>query len=143
MVSLMKVHLRGGSGSVNMYTLATLRNLCRIAGIELVERQEEATALWVSVSDPDDLPMLQKARRESNGRPVIMGGFEGYTGVPYLAWADAVVVGEGWEFISTWGKSPDCALNLPCVLTDERPGAREGDGITWRARDAGTSASSA
>jgi hypothetical protein len=52
--------------------------------------------------------------------------------VPYLAWADAVVVGEGFEFIEAWGRSPDSALALPCVLTRQSVEVRPSYRIDWR-----------
>jgi len=103
-----------------MYTLATIRHLCSIFGVAEAGA-DEADVLWVSISDPDDIKVLWDARKIANGRPVIMGGFEAWFGVPYLAWADAVVVGEGVEFIRTWGEQGmDAALDLPCVLTMDR-----------------------
>ena len=103
----------------NMYTLANLRTLCKVYGVREVD-EESADALWVSLCDPDDIGVLLYARKIANGRPVVMGGFESWYGVPYLAWADAIVVGEGEEFVREWGNDPDSALALPCVLNMER-----------------------
>jgi len=104
----------------NLYTLATIRTLCKAAGVREVP-EPEAGALWVSLCDPDDISILLQARKLARGRPVIMGGFEAWYGVPYLAWADAIVVGEGQEFIDAWGRcGADAAMSLPCVLTMER-----------------------
>jgi hypothetical protein len=111
----MKIALLTNKESVNLYTDSTLKHLCRAAGIQVVE-PAEAEAIWVSVCDPDDIPMLAQARALAGSRPLIMGGFEAYCGVAYLHWADAVVVGEGFEFIEAWGRSPEEALALPCVL---------------------------
>ena len=115
-----------------MYTAATVRNACRVYGVEMTD-EADAGALWVSVCDPDDLPILTRARSVARGRPVIMGGFEGYCGVPYLAWADAVVVGEGFEFIRAWARSTDDALALPCVLTRTSASVRPSYAIDWSA----------
>jgi len=105
--------------AANLYTVAMLRSLMKHAGIEETA-MATADALWVSVCDPTEVGMLVKARVSARGRPVIMGGFEAFFGEPYLAWADAVVVGEGWEFIRAWGQDPAAAMNLPCVLTKDR-----------------------
>ncbi len=93
-----------------------LRRLCALAGLEVVP-EAEAGALWVSLCDPSDLPVLVSARAQAAGRPVVMGGFEGYFGLPYLAWADMVCVGEGAEFVAAWGRGgPEAAAALPCTL---------------------------
>lgn len=111
----MKVALLTSKRGLYHYTIELLRHLCRRYGV-IETAESEAEALWVSVCDPDDLPVLRRASTLACGRPVIMGGFEAYAGVPYLAWANAVVVGEGFEFIRAWAKAPDDALALPCVL---------------------------
>jgi len=111
----LSVNIAGGVDSVTRYTIEMLTEICHRFGVE-IRSAEDAGALWVSVCDPDDMPAVVHARSIAKGRPVIMGGFEGYFGVPYLNWVDAVVVGEGLEFISTWAKSPEAAMNLPCVL---------------------------
>lgn len=103
-----------------MYTAGALEQMCRDAGVDMAPSASDADALWVSMCDPDDLPALIAARKAAAGRPVIMGGFEAFFGEPYLAWADHVVVGEGWDFIEAWGRDPREALSLPCVLTRER-----------------------
>lgn len=126
----MTISLMTSSAGAGMYTAATLRHLCARHGVQIVG-EAVADALWVSVCDPDDLPVLQRARAIARGRPVVMGGFEGYCGVPYLAWADAVVVGEGFEFIEAWGRNPDDALRLPCVLTRARGEAKASYRIDW------------
>ena len=118
--STKSIAILADKSALNMYTLATIRHLCSIFGVAEAGA-DEADVLWVSISDPDDIKVLWDARKIANGRPVIMGGFEAWFGVPYLAWADAVVVGEGVEFIRTWGEQGmDAALDLPCVLTMDR-----------------------
>lgn len=126
----MRVCLKISDTAANMYTIGTLKHLCRQHGVDLVE-EHEADAIWVSVCDPDDLPVLQRARSVARGRPVIMGGFDSYCGVPYLAWADAVVVGEGFEFIEAWGRDPSQAMTLPCVLTRESTSVVPSYRIDW------------
>lgn len=123
--------LMGGPGFGNLYTRACLESYCRHAGVHITDDIDVASAIWVSMCDPDDLPTLIEARRLANGRPVIMGGFESYFGMPYLAWADAVVVGEGWEFIQAWGGDPSEALDLPCVLTRGARTVRPSYTIPW------------
>jgi len=111
----MKVHLLDGAKIKASYVLSVLRTLCDEAGVEVVDTPEEADALWVSMYDQNSLPVLKKAREMAGDRLVIMGGFEAWCAPPYLAWADAAVVGEGWEFIEAWGRDPAEALALPCV----------------------------
>jgi hypothetical protein len=126
----MRISLLTSKVGAAMYTAATLRHLCKRHGVEIV-CEADADALWVSVCDPDDLPVLQRAREIAAGRPVVMGGFESYCGVPYLAWADAVVVGEGFEFIEAWGDDPGKAMELPCVLTRDSGGAIPSYRVDW------------
>lgn len=125
------VALMGGVGFSTLYTAAMLRSMMREAGVAEAT-PDDAQALWVSVCDPDDLPVLRRAREIARGRPVIMGGFEGYFSASYLAWADAVVVGEGWEFIRAWARDGDGALALDCVATRARPSARPSYSIPWQ-----------
>lgn len=124
------VALLGGNGFGTLYTGAMLRSMMQTVGV--VEASVgEADALWVSICDPDDLPVLLQARRVACGRPVVMGGFEGYFSRPYLAWADAVVVGEGWEFIQAWGEDPARALSLACVSTRDHLASESSTHIPW------------
>jgi hypothetical protein len=116
---LKKVHIEGGRAFIQSFTRGLLEFLAEKAGIEIVP-EEQAEALWFSCCDPDDIKDLERIRQRARGRPVIMGGVESYNGVPYLAWVDAVVVGEGLEFIRAWGRDPSEALALPCVLTRDR-----------------------
>jgi radical SAM superfamily enzyme YgiQ (UPF0313 family) len=99
-----------------MYTDGLFSHLCKKYGVKRVPASK-ADAFWVSVCDPDDLPLLIKVRRMAGRRPVIMGGFEGYFPAGYLAWADYVVAGEGFEFVEAWADSPQKALSLPCVMS--------------------------
>ena len=100
------------------YTETLLRGLLSAACCELVEDVRFADLLLVSMCDPVDLHLLVEARRECTGQSVVMGGFEGFFGEPYLAWADAVVVGEGFEFFDSLKKKG--WDELPCVLMDDR-----------------------
>jgi hypothetical protein len=127
----MSVALLAGKAATNLYTLAALRALMKAHGVTEAD-PVHADALWVSMCDPDDLPVLIEARRIAGNRPVIMGGFEGYFGYPYLAWADAVVIGEGAEFIRTWAQNPAAALALPCVLTRRGPPAVPSYEVGWQ-----------
>lgn len=126
----MSVALLAAKSATNLYTLAALRALMRAYNVSETT-PDKAGALWVSICDPDDLPVLIDARRIAGNRPVIMGGFESYFGLPYLAWADAVVVGEGAEFIAAWGADPDAALTLPCVLRCNGPSAVPSYVVDW------------
>jgi hypothetical protein len=114
-----KIFLDGGRAFHELYTKGLLESLCELYGVTQVP-EEQAEALFFSCCDPDDIKWLERLRLRAGGRPIIMGGFEGYFGVPYLAWADAVVVGEGLEFFRVWGRDPEAALALPCVLTKEK-----------------------
>ncbi len=116
----MNVYLTHHPSALNLYTIAVLKHWASLCGITLVEDEQKAEALWVSICDPSELSTIKRLRAKANGRPVIMGGFESYFGEPYLAWADYVVVGEGWEFVEAWAKDPNKAIALPCVLTKEK-----------------------
>jgi len=113
------VALLADKTAMGMYTEAALRHIMRIYGVRETT-PETADVIWFSCSDPDDLPSLRAAREIAGERPLIMGGFEAYCGVPYLAWADAVVVGECSNFMRTWGRSPLEAVSLPNVLTMDK-----------------------
>jgi hypothetical protein len=126
----MSVALLAAKSATNLYTLAALRALMRAHSVTETT-PDDAGAIWVSICDPDDLPVLIEARRIAGKRPVIMGGFESYFGLPYLAWADAVVIGEGAEFIRAWGADPDAALALPCALRKDGPPAVPSYAVDW------------
>lgn len=113
------VHLIVDKTGVNLYTAATLRTLMNRYGV-IETSPENADAIWVSISHTDDLPTLKNARKIAGKRPLIMGGFESFFPVPYLAYADAICVGEGLEMIKEWGKHGYGALDLPCFLTREK-----------------------
>lgn len=127
----MKIYLKTSKSGDAFYTASTIRHLCSLYGVTIVEEAEEADAVWVSICDPDDLPLLVSAKEEADGRPVVMGGFESYCGVPYLAWADYVVVGEGFEFVREWGNDPSKALRLPCVLTRKSKAVEPSYFVDW------------
>lgn len=115
----MKVALIGNTRGAALYTMATLRTAMQASGV--IETDiGNADAVWVSICDVTELPTLKRARKLAGKRPLIMGGFEAWIWRPYLAWADAVVVGEGWEFIEKWGQDPSAALSLPCVATRDK-----------------------
>lgn len=113
-----KIYLDTGDFGAS-YNEALLLRLCARNKMDVVEDASDADMLLVSMCDPSDLPLLVKARSESSGQPVIMGGFEGYFGEPYLAWADGVNVGEGFEFFKHVGKGGDWR-DLPCILTRDK-----------------------
>lgn len=113
------VHLIVDKTGTNLYTAATLRTLMKKYGITETT-PEKADVIWVSISHTDDLPTIKNARKIAGKRPLIMGGFESFFPVPYLAYADAICVGEGLEMIKEWGKHGYGALDLPCFLTREK-----------------------
>jgi hypothetical protein len=104
-----------------MYTASAIRHFMRLAGIEEVADQERAEAIWCSICDPDELPVLRRARQMAAGRPVIMGGFEAYFPYPYLAWADYIVMGAAEGFVEAYGRDPRDALALDNVVSRLRP----------------------
>ncbi len=114
-----------------MYTAATIRHMMRLAGIREVEESALADSIWCSVCDPDDLPVLQRARQLSAGRPVVMGGFESIFPHPYLAWADYVVMGAGEGFIAEYGRDPRAALTRSNVISRERLSGEPDYSIRW------------
>jgi hypothetical protein len=61
-----------------------------------------------------------------------MGGVEGFCGEAYLAWADAVVVGEGFEFLRALGRDGlAAALDLPCVMMAGKLAPTPSEIIDW------------
>lgn len=113
------VHLIVDKTGTNLYTAATLRTLMKKYGITETT-PEKADVIWVSISHTDDLPTIKNARKIAGKRPLIMGGFESFFPVPYLAYADAICVGEGLEMIEAWGRIGYEALELPCFATREK-----------------------
>jgi len=117
-----KVALLSDKRGAALYTAAALRVAMKDAGV--IETDiGQADAVWFSMCDVTEHKALIRARKQAGQRPLIMGGFEAWMPTPWLAWADAVVVGEGWEFIEAWGRSADEAMGLPCVATRNQDAA--------------------
>jgi hypothetical protein len=103
------------------YTSATLNTFAKLAGLELVDSMDAANIVFFSAYDYQDAQRLKGVKKRAKNKPVIMGGPQGFFGEPYLAWADYVVVGEGFDFIMTLGKEGfEPAINLPCVLSKNK-----------------------
>jgi len=106
-----------------MYTKSWLEHTIRRYGGEVVaDPDDPVDVTFASVCDVDDFPSLRRIRRETSG-PLIVGGLQASSGngLP-LAWADAVVLGEGETFIATLcQKGLEAALNLTCVVTPDEP----------------------
>jgi hypothetical protein len=82
---------------------------------------DAANIVFFSAYDYQDAQRLKGVKKRAKNKPVIMGGPQGFFGEPYLAWADYVVVGEGFDFIMTLGKEGfEPAINLPCVLSKNK-----------------------
>ncbi len=90
------VYFKVQKTALGLYTANTIKHFLSVNGIPEVS-EEEAEYIFVSICDPDDLPLLVSARKKNPDKIIVMGGFEGYSGEPYLAWADYVVVGEAWR----------------------------------------------
>ncbi|HCX88119.1 MAG TPA: hypothetical protein DG761_08840 [Gammaproteobacteria bacterium] len=125
-------HLTISKVSVGMYTEATLKRFCELAGMAEVT-EEAADVLLISLCDPDDLPSLVALRKRWPQKMIIAGGFEGYFANPYLAWADCFVVGEGFRFLKTLGWSKDDALALPNVLHNHKQDVVPDYHVEWDA----------
>lgn len=126
----MKVALIGSKRGAALYTMATLRTAMQKFGVEETDIGN-ADALWVSMCDVSEAPMLKKARKQAGRRPLVMGGFEAWMWRPWLAWADFVVVGEGWEFIEAWTKDPHASMSLPCVASEQNKNPVPSTLIRW------------
>jgi len=115
----MKVKVVGGEGSINLYSLAVIENKLKKEGVELVEDISNADFLFLSVCDPTEISMVKKesAQAEEFSVPVVMGGFESFFAIPYFAWVDYVVVGEGFDFFEAFAESPEKAFALDCVMS--------------------------
>jgi len=116
-----KVYLVEASSKHNKYTYRTLHHLMLAFGVQEVE-QDQADLILVSIDDPDDLPLVRRARRIAGERPVIAGGFECFCGEYLLSYVDACNVGEGFEFFEALGSgaSLDELYSLPFVLTRDK-----------------------
>lgn len=109
------------------YTSEWLAWACRKAGGEIVGAPEDADAVLVSLQDVGDVPHLRGTRKRLDVLPnrplLICGGLQSWTGNGVaLAYADAVVVGEGSEWMQTaCEQGLDEANRLPCVATKADP----------------------
>lgn len=115
----MKCHLVIARDKRHKYTHRTLCLMAEKNGIEIVEDAQDADCVLVSIDDPDDLNLIKRARKLAGTSPVIAGGFEGFGGEYLLAYADAVNVGEGFEFFESLGKAqtPSQIFDRPFMLT--------------------------
>jgi len=110
------------AGNDAYYTEQWLAATLRRYGVGVGD-DSTADILFVTLSDVEDLKVLRRVRKDACGRPVIAGGLGAAPGNGLaLAWSDAVVLGEGEEFIETLGtRGLDAALSLGCVVTRNDP----------------------
>lgn len=120
------------SNRESQYTVALLNKLGNKHGFEWVE-PEEADLVFCSVCDLDDLPKLKKARKMAGDKPLIMGGMEAFAGSCWLAWADYVWVGEGFEFFEAL-KNQDWNnfINHPAMFHKDKLEALPSRRIDWQ-----------
>lgn len=116
--SIPSIAIMTAERSLNLYTVSALKHFCKMHGVPVVEDLKDAEFIWFSNCDPDDLKTLKEVREEYPEKPIIMGGFESYFGIPYLAWADYIVVGEGYNFIKQFSEDWEKALEMDNILTD-------------------------
>lgn len=110
----MRVYLFHSKKSETSYSSRVLDHLIKINGLERItdpRPDPDSVDLWLcSVHDPnpEQLNHVRKARRYANagtrGQLVIAGGFETFGGEYLLNYADALVVGEGFDFFERLGK---------------------------------------
>lgn len=129
----MKVHLVNSTRAINVrYTYAMLDYLLRKNKIATVPSISEADLILVSSCDVDGYKLVRDTKKAAGDKPVIMGGCESFPGSAYLAWADYIWVGEGFEFFKalaggTWA---DIVRN-PAMYSKEKREAVPSTLIDW------------
>ena len=110
-------------GNDAYYTGQWLASAANRHGVHPVAEDDNPECFWVTVSDVEDLKTLRQAKKKAAGRPVVAGGLCAMSGNGLaLSYADAVVVGEGEEFIAACGSGGlGAAMSLPCVVTKADP----------------------
>ncbi len=78
-------------------------------GATLVAADDAPDLICVSFCSPREVNLLASARKvaDSSRVPLLAGGCETYTGATYLAWADYLCVGEGYELLRSVANSTD------------------------------------
>lgn len=121
----MKIGFYATKKQAREYTYKLIRFF--LNGIDWV-KPEEAELLLVSICDPTEVTVVKQAQKVNPSAYILMGGAESYIGVPYLAWVDAVCVGEGFEcfdLIQKYSNDPlkkfvDILEQQSYVLTKEK-----------------------
>ncbi len=125
----MKASLKIDPGNFGAsYTKSLLERLCRQSSVDLVD-DNTAEIFFVSICDPSDVHLLLDTFKIANGRIIIIRGFEAYFAVPYMAWADYAVVGEGFDFFDSLEK--ERWKSLPCVLSRQSEYAVANYNVKW------------
>ncbi len=75
----------------------------------IITGPEDADLVCVSFCSPREVDVLKSARvvASKHGLRVLAGGCEAYTGSTYLAWADYLCVGEGYELLKELASASD------------------------------------
>jgi hypothetical protein len=120
---MMKIKIEVSKSATAMYTAQLLRHLVITAGGEIVTEPANADWIFISLCDPDDIPILLAAQKYKN--KIIIGGFEAYFPAAYIGLARYIVVGEGFRFIPAFIANRDAALTMACVLDCENYEGRE------------------
>lgn len=93
------------------YTYRLLEYLAMKNGVQFCPVQE-AGIILVSISFCREISKVHIIKRLNNHAKILMGGCEGYSGEPYLAFVDGVIVGEGFEFFKWLGEHINDSLSM-------------------------------
>jgi len=95
-------------------------------GGEIVDSIEESPdIILASACSPREASILQSGRKLASKAhiPFLMGGAEAYCGATYLAWADYICIGEGYNVIRELATSGLDALGMDNILSIHDPDA--------------------
>ena len=129
----MKAHLLKGSRSINIrYTYTMLEFLLKRHGIEIAADIPTADIVLASACDVASYRLVKDARKAAGDKPIFMGGCESFTGTSWLAWADYVWVGEGFEFFEVLkGGAWADLINHRSIISKEKRTAVPSTKINW------------
>ena len=114
------------------YTHIVIEQQIRKYGFQLVP-PNEAELFLCSICDTDDLPKLKMARKIAGDKPLVMGGYEAFSGGSYLAYADYLWIGEGFEFFKSLANDGwDKTRVHESMFSKDKPEAIPSTWIDWQ-----------
>jgi hypothetical protein len=127
----MKYYLEEVTDKGNVfYTYQILKALIAVNGHTLEERPEDADVLLISLVAIWDVSRIKKMRSRYPMAKIVAGGAMSFMIEPLTIWADAVNVGQGFEFfkLKTW----DQILSAPFVYVRGKDAVYPSNYIDWQ-----------